>query len=191
MLESGEAKYPLGEFDPAYVRDLTRFELQQAMQEKAAQEAEQAKQREFQEAEKQLQEQWQGRIEKAMDKYPDLLDQEENLAVVFEGVDESYGKYLASVIMSMDYGPDVLYHLSTNIEEARKIVESGPARATLALGSLGARYAMHETEKQQQKLKVSKAPAPPERLNEGNMVSKDIPDDTDDLDAFAAKLFLS
>jgi hypothetical protein len=93
--------------------------------------------------------------------------------------------------MSMDYGPDVLYHLSTNLEEAKQIVNSGPARATIALGRLEARYALQEDEKKQQKLKVSKAPTPPDRLNKGSMVSKEIPDDTDDLDAFAAKLFSS
>jgi hypothetical protein len=189
--ENGEAKYPLGEFDPAFIRDLTRFELRRELEIQAAKEAEAREQAKTQEAQRALQQEWQQRVDKALEKYPDLPEKEETLATAFEGTDEKYGAYLASVIMSMDYGPDVLYYLSNNLAEAKRIVDSGPARATIALGRLEARFALQEEEKsaEAKKLKVSKAPEPPERLNKGNMVTKEIPDDTDDLDAFAAKLF--
>jgi hypothetical protein len=105
-----------------------------------------------------------------------------------DGIDPAYGDYLASVIMSMDYGTDVLYHLASNIEEAKKISRMDAARATLALGRLEARFALHDQEKQQ-KLKVSEAPKPPARLNKGTATVRNIPDDTDDLDLFAKKLY--
>jgi hypothetical protein len=188
--ENGEDKYPLGEFDPEFIRALTRFELRRELEIQAAKEAEAKEQARIQEAQQALQQEWQQRVDKALEKYPDLPEKEEALATAFEGTDEKYGAYLAGVIMSMDYGPDVLYYLSNNLDEAKRIVNSGPARATIALGKLEARFALQEEEKSEaKKLRVSKAPEPPERLNKGNMVAKEVPDDTDDLDAFAAKLF--
>lgn len=186
----GEDKYPLGEFDPNYVRDLTKYEISTELAKKAAEEAEAQRQAELVQAQTALQNEWQSKVEKSVEKYPDLLDKEADLAAAFSYVDDNYGVYLASTIMSLDYGPDVLYYLASNPDEAKKIVDSGPARATIALGRLEARFALQdEDNKQEKKLKVSKAPQPPERLNKGTLVARDIPDDTDDLDAFAQKLF--
>ena len=49
--------------------------------------------------------------------------------------------------MGMDYGPDVLYHLATNVAEAQKIASQPLPQATLALGRLEARYALLAEEK--------------------------------------------
>lgn len=188
--EAGEDKYPLGEFDPAYIRDVTRHTIAAELAKKQAEEQEQRKAAELKEATATLQKEWQVKVEKSIDKYPDLLEKEDELAVAFSDVDASYGTYLASTIMSLDYGPDVLYYLANNVDEARQIVQSGPARATIALGRLEARFALQdEDNRQEKKLKVSKAPQPPERLNKGTIVAREVPDDTDDLDAFAQKLF--
>jgi hypothetical protein len=43
----------------------------------------------------------------------------------FRDLDPSYGKYLATTIMSLDYGPHVLDYLADNPDEARNIVASG------------------------------------------------------------------
>ncbi len=185
----GEDKYPLGEFDPAYVRDLAVYTVRTEMEQKEQRAAQERQQAEAARVKQELESAWEQKLETSKEKYPDLLEKNKALAPVFEELDPNYGEYLASTIMSMDYGPDVLYYLANNVDEAKKIAQSGAARATIALGRLEARFAFQDEEKKEKKLKVSKAPTPPERLNKGNLVAKDIPDDTDDLDAFAAKLF--
>lgn len=185
----GEDKYPLGEFDPAYVRDVAVYAVRKEMEQKEQKAAQERQQAETARAKQELESAWEQKLETSKEKYPDLIEKNEALLPVFETLDPAYGEYLASTIMSMDYGPDVLYYLATNVDEAKKIAESGAARATIALGRLEARFAFQDEEKKEKKLKVSKAPEPPERLNKGNLVAKDVPDDTDDLDAFAAKLF--
>ncbi len=186
---NGEDKYPLGEFDLAYIRDYTRYTLTKELEaQKAAEAEEQARQSELA-SKNALIDEWAGKLEAAKEKYPDLVEKNYVLQDSFQDIDPRYGEYLASTIMSLEYGPDVLYYLASNVDEAKKIADSGPARATIALGRLEARFAFQDQEKGEKKLKVSKAPSPPERLNKGNMVSKEIADDTDDLDAFAQKLF--
>jgi hypothetical protein len=187
--EDGTDKYPLGDFDPAYIRDLTRYTFAAEVQRERAAEAEQQKQREAQEARDALKQEWEGRLDSAKEKYPDLNQKSEALFSTFTDLEPGYGDYLAATIMSLEYGPDVLYHLASNVAEAKKIVESGPARATIALGRLEARFALNEEDKRSQKMKVSQAPTPPARLNKGSMVSRDIAADTDDLDAFSKAFF--
>lgn len=185
----GEDKYPLGEFDPAYVRDIAVYSVRQELKQKEQADALARQQAEAERYKTELETTWAKKLETSAEKYPDILEKNKALAPIFEDLAPEYTDYLASTIMSMEYGPDVLYYLASNTDEAKKITESGAARATVALGRLEARFALQAEEKQEKKLKVSKAPQPPERLNKGNMVSKDIADDTDDLDAFAAKLF--
>jgi len=91
--------------------------------------------------------------------------------------------------MALDNGPDVLYYLASNPEEADAIVASGPVKATVALGKIDATF---EAPKQNAspKPKVSKAPAPPPR-NKGSAVAKaslNPTGDDVDLDALAREL---
>lgn len=184
-LESGEDKYPLGDFDPQYIKDLNLYwsersfkeldEKRQKEAERTAAEAEHAA----------LQEEWQEKLVGIADVYPDFRDSSTKLEPVFTSVDPGYGEYLAATIMSMDKGPDVLYYLSQNLDEAQRIVEAGPTRATIALGELHAMFRGQEKKQQ----KVSQAPEPPTNLNKGRSVAREIPDDTDDLDAFEKKFF--
>ena len=89
----------------------------------------------------------------------------------------------------MDHGPDVLYYLSNNVDEARKIVESGPQKATLSLGYLNGKFADVESEKRKARPKASNAPPPPPKNKGSSRAFAEVPDDTDDLDAFSKKLF--
>lgn len=186
---NGEDKYPLGKFDPAFIVDLTRHSFKVIREEAKAAEAEEKQATELQTAQAALDNQWKGRLETAKEKYPDMIARNTEMFNALEGTDERLGQYLANTIMSMEYGTDVLYYLASNIEEAKKIVNSGATSATLALGRLEAKFASTRQETQEPKVKVSKAPEPPARVNKGSLVSKEIPDDTDDLDAFANKLF--
>lgn len=191
VLEDGTDKYPLGELDPNYIRDLTRHTLHEERAKlKQADEAE-AAQRQADTARAELQSSWNEKLGPAKERYPDL---EERGAPFLEDlgskIDSAYGEYLTTVLMGLDNGPDVLNYLVNNPDRAVEIVGSGYTRATLALGAIDAKFTDAEAEKKSAKPIVSKAPTPPPHVNKGAAVSMpDVPDDTDDLDAFERKLF--
>lgn len=188
VAEDGSEKYPLGEFDPLYIRDLTRFTITQETERVKAEQAAAEAAREQEVAQAQLATEWSGKLEKAIEVYPDMLEKNAVLEDTFRDLDPNYGQYLAATIMSMDYGPDVLYYLANNVDEAKRIAASGATKATLALGRLESRFAEAAAEKVIRKPKVSNAPTPP-ITNKGSKVSKSVAPDTDDLDAFSAMFF--
>lgn len=195
--EDGTDKYPLGEYDPQYLKDVAKhtFEQEFAAREAAKKAAEQEdlekEQRIRQEAEKQaLQESWSEKLAPAQERYPDFTEKGEALVETFNGIDASYGEYLSTALMALDNGPDVLYYLANNPEEAQAIVDSGPMKATVAMGRIDSMFAAKEEAKKTAPRKVSKAPAPPP-VNKGSSVAKGSvnPSDEDvDLDALAREL---
>ena len=191
--EDGTDKYPLGMFDEAYQDD--RFNY---MKEKFIAEQREALEREAQEAEtrraqEELTTSWNEKLDPARERYPDFNEKGENLLETFADLDPAYGEYLTATIMSMDYGPDVLYFLSNNIDEAERIVKLGPQGATIALGRIEAKFDHASDEDGERETKprpkVSKASPPPPRNRGSNAALPEVTDDTDDLDAFSAKLF--
>lgn len=188
--EDGSEKYPLGEFDPAYIRDMAKHVIN-AEREAMKREQEQQEQiRREQEAAQALQEQWNQKLEPAKERYPDFMEKGEQLAVAFDGIDQAYGDYLTSTIMEMEHGPDVLYYLANNLDEAKAIVNSGARKATVALGRLEAKFADASEERKQARPKVSKAPEPPSRLNKGtSAVKPSVKGDEDDLESFEQVFF--
>lgn len=188
--EDGTEKYPLGEFDPQYIRDLTKFTLEEERKTFKDRTAQEEQQKEMDRQRAELHSEWHQKLGPAQERYPDFQEKGEQLLDTFSGIDSNYGEYLTATIMSMEYGPDVLYYLSTNVDEAEKIIASGATKATIALGRLESKFAFAEEEKQRARPKISKAPPPPAHLNKGSAAAKiEVDDDTDDLDAFAAKLF--
>lgn len=187
--EDGSAKYPLGEFDPNYVADITRFTIRKELNEAKIAEQQDNERKQYEAAQQELQGQWLGKVEESEARLPDFREKVQNIETAFQGINKQYGEYLAATIMSMDYGPDVLYYLSNNIAEAKKIAASGPTQATIALGRVEARFALADEEKKVKKIKVSDAPTPPPSNTKGNKASREVPDDTDDLDAFEAKFY--
>lgn len=187
--EDGTDKYPLGEFDPNYIRDLTRHTLQTEKEAMQREEAQKAQQTEMEAQRAALQTSWEEKLVPAQERYPDFREKGEELINSLNGLEPAYAEYLTATLMSMEYGPDVLYYLSNNPDEAHQIVNSGATKATIALGRLESKFAASEEEKQRRP-KVSQAPIPPTHLNKGSAVVKiEVPDDTDDLDAFADKFF--
>lgn len=187
--EDGTEKYPLGEFDPGYIRDLTRHTLDEeraAMRAQAEQDRQQAQANEQQQ---QLDAEWQERLVDARERYPDFNEKGQSLVDSFGGLDEAYGEYLTTTIMSMEHGTDVLYYLANNPDEAKAIVESGGRKATLALGRLEAKFADVEAQKQLARPRVSNAPNPPPRAKGSAPAKVRVDPDTDDLDAFEREFF--
>ena len=187
--DDGTDKYPLGEFDPAYIRDLTRHTLKVEREEFLKLEAQEEKERAVRAEQLALEASWNVQLESAKERYPDLIEKGQQLVSTFEGIEPAYGEYLTTTIMSMEYGTDVLYYLANNPTEAQKIVDGGARKATVALGRLEAKFAASNEEKETIRPKVSKAPTPPERLNKGSAPASSITPDTDDLDDFEKLLF--
>ncbi len=187
--EDGTDKYPLGEFDPAYIRDDLKFDFDQERKAREVEAAEKSKQSEVEAARTELQNEWNGKLGTAQERYPDFHEKGEALQETLQDVDQGYGEYLATTIMQMEYGPDVLYYLASNPDEARKIVDAGPLKATIALGRLESKFAVANEEKQKARPKVSNAPTPPP-TNKGSAVTvPEVPADTDDLDSFEKVFF--
>jgi hypothetical protein len=183
----GNLLYPLGEFDPLYIRDLTVFFNKKAMEDAKAEAAKQEQAKTI-EAEKQaLTERWQEAVAAAEEDLPDIREKLADMVEAFEGVDPNYGEFLAASIMSCDNGPQIMYFLSQNIGEAQKIVASGPQAAILTLGRLDAKFTKPTEEKRNKK--PSNAPEPPQNRTRGNAGKFEVADDTDDLAAFKRKFF--
>ncbi len=187
--EDGTEKYPLGEFDPLYIKDLMRHTLNEESRAREEEMRQRQEQEQRDAAQAELQAEWNNKLVTAKERYPDFQDKGQSLIDSFSDIDPAYGEYLTNTIMEMEYGPDVFYYLSSHLDEARDIVNKGAKKATIALGHLEAKFADAEAEKQKARPKVSKAPAPPATLKGTNAVMPEVPDDTDDLDAFSKKLF--
>jgi hypothetical protein len=188
--EDGSAKYELGEFDPQFQADLVTHLFEQKQKEMESKAAEQAEEKAVQAQREALEAGWNEKLGPAQERYPDFMDKGQQLVDSFDGLDQAYGEYLTATLMGMEFGPDVLYYLANNPDEAKKIVNSGPTKATVALGEIHVKFRDAQQEKQKARPKVSKAPPPPSHRNKGSAAAVvDIPDDTDDLDLFSQKLF--
>ena len=182
----GSEKYPLGDFDPQYIRDMARQSISREWEARKEQEAQEQSARLEQEALNVLQEQWAERLTPATEKYEDFLDKTMQLEGAFDGLDAQYSDFLVNTIKSLDHGPDVLYYFANNLDEAKQFVKLGPLQAALALGEVNA---MFKGQTRQADPKVSKAPPPPQ-VNKGSKTRMAVNPDTDDLDDFE-RLFLS
>lgn len=189
--EDGTEKYPLGEFDPLFITDLADFRVEQRFAEREQQQQEQANQRKAQEARQELETQWSGQLDTARERYPDFDDKGVALGEMLVNVDGAYGEYLGATLMSMDKGADVLYFLASNPELAQEIVNSGPQKATIALGRLEAQFMTGEGQEEPSTppKKVTKAPTPPPQARGAATARGAVRPDTDDLDAFSDMFF--
>lgn len=182
--ENGEEKYPLGEYDPQYIRDVLQYEREEVRKEIAKEFQQQQEQALRNEAVTTLQNEWTAKVEAAEDRLPDLRDRGLQLEQALAGADPAVIESLAMTIMSLDNGPDVLYYLSEHVDEARAIAQGGP-KALIALGRLDGYV---KPTKPEVKL-VSAAPEPPPSRTRGTGGRFSVQGDTDDLDAFSEMFF--
>jgi hypothetical protein len=182
---TGDPKYPLGEFDPNYIRDLTKYTITQERNQMRQEEERIRQERDIQQARQTLQVSWNEKVQKAEQELPDLRTKVQALDPILSSLPPQLGEYLSSTIMALDNGPAVLHYLADNIDEARRIVASGATSATLALGRLDALYSKPATKP----TRVTEAPEPPLARTKGASAAIPIPDDTDDLSAFEKKFY--
>lgn len=186
--EDGTDKYPLGQFDPAYTVDLAKYTVKVETQAAERFRQERLQQEQIAVAREAQRTKWVEQIHETSEDIPDLVEKITSVTKEFADVDPSYGQYLVDVIQSLDNGTRVLAYLSDNPGEARKIVNSGIASATVALGRLDARVA--RTKKvEEAPARVTKVKAAPPRTVRGNSGRFHTRGDTDDLDAFADAFF--
>lgn len=188
----GEPLYPLGEFDPRYIQALTKHFAEVERKEYAAKEAEKERMQRAEAAEQELTNNWTSKVQERLEHLPeDFPTKIQDLESSFRNIDPDYGEFLASTIMSLDNGPDVLNYLADNIEEAQGIVSSGATRAIIALGKLDARFEQKaepksEVDKGKGKTKTTQAPPPPP-TTKGVGVGK--PVDLSNLETFEKEFF--
>lgn len=183
--EDGSEKYPLGQFDPDYIRDMARHTIETEWARKEQEAAEQNQRQQIEQARAEIQNQWAEKLAPALEQHEDFLDKTMELESAFDGLDSQYSDYLVQTIKSLDHGPEVLYYFANNLEEAQKFVKMGPFNATLALGEINA---MFKGTTRKAEPKVSKAPPPPQ-VNKGSKTRVAVTPDTDDLDAFSDLFF--
>lgn len=187
--ENGEPVYPLGEFDKAYIRDLTKFTIAEENAVAKAERDKAEKQRMVEAAQEELKSSWLSKVEEAEAELPDIRERLAEMDGAFADVDPDYGEFLAATIMACDNGPQMMYYLSQNIGEAQKIVASGPAAATLALGRLDARFAKSQKQENRNTKKQSDAPTPPAARTRGSGSRTSVAPDTGDLNAFEREFY--
>ncbi len=191
--EDGSLKYPLGEYDSAFLRDNARYILKSEKEAFDREQAETAQQEAEIAARTELQKSWEAKVQsaEATDDMADIREVGMQLVENFADLEPAYGDYLANTIMDLENGPEVFYYLANNVTEARKIANLGPVKATIALGGLDARIGVSKAPQENgtQKTRMTQAPEPPKTVNRGTNGKFDTPDDTDDLAAFEAKLY--
>lgn len=190
--KDGNPIYELGEFDPLYIRDLTKFTIDEETKAADARRAQEQWEAGVKAAQEELANAWVDKVAEAEESIPTIRDDITRLTGVFENIEPNYGEYLAMTIMQCDAGPEIMSYFSNNIGEAQKLVAAGPAAATLAIGRLEAQFAKQSsTEQVEQKSNktVTKAPTPPEERTKGTHGRQGIRGDTPDLDAFSDMFF--
>lgn len=185
--EKGEPKYALGEYDPMFIRDFTKFTIAQETAAIREQEAQQQAAAQLAAAQNALKAQWNEKLVAAEQENPEIREHIADLVDTFQGIHPAYGEYLATTIMQSENGPAVMEYLSQNIGEAQNIVASGPAAATLAIGRIEAKLALASARpsgEEKRNKKIPSAPTPPSAVTKGNRGRSSVSPDTDDLAAF-------
>jgi hypothetical protein len=190
--ENGEPLYPLGKYDPDFIADMTQFTIDTKLAERDAKAEEEARTRQIQEAQAELKNSWSEKLDAAEEDIPEIREHIVDLVEEFRGLEPAYGEYIATTIMQADNGPAIMEYLSQNIGEAQKIVASGPAAATLAIGRLDAvlsKPVRSDEEEKRNEKRVSSAPNPPEQATKGRKGQKVVRGDTQDLSAFEREFY--
>jgi hypothetical protein len=153
-----------------YATAKAKHEAEKAVQEhQAKQQSESQKQ-----AQAKLIEQWEEKVDAAADKYPDWTE------VVGE---VKPTRPWAIAAMEADNGPDILYHLGKNLDEARRINSLSPTAQIREIGKLEVKLAAEAPKPKA----PSRAPAPITPLAGTAPVASDVPSDQDDIKTWMRK----
>lgn len=190
MKDDGSPLYPLGEFDPQYITDLTRHTIRQENAAAKAEEAKKEQSKSVEMAQRELTQNWATKVQAAAERLPDLPQKFATLSEAFSDIPEEQGNFIASSIMSLENGPDVLSYFADNLDQAKSLLTGGIFETVIALGRLDGEFSARNkgVEKGSETPVVSQAPSPPPVSTKGS--SKGRPLDPRQLDDFE-KIFFS
>lgn len=142
------------------------FEYAEALAEYSAEKA--LKERDKQDQERKAQEQqskvvqaWTKRLEAAKAEIDDFDDMVASADVVVPN-------HIRDAILESDVGPQILYHLASNQDQAKTFNEMTVTQALRAIGKLEAKFEKAETGKPERSVVKSKAPAPINPIKSSN-----------------------
>lgn len=151
--EPGKPKPDSFESYTDYLEALTDWKADQIEAGRAKREAEK---KEAEEAAK-VQQRWNALEEKALERYEDYDEVVDFVSMERRGL---INQTIATFALDSDFGPDLLYYLNTNPDEARKIVGLRPTRAAAELGRIEGRLEAQHQPRAESKPKTTTAPAP-------------------------------
>jgi len=167
----GEPKYPLGAFDPNFMRDINRFDraVEKAYEAKVN---EQYAQLAAQQAEEQkLIENWNTRLDEVEKASPKIREKAQILVDALDDSDPRHMQALAQTLMTLENGPAVMEYLADNLDEADKISRLPIERALLQLGRLDGMFYEDDGKEEPVRIKTTSAPKPPSKLARGSGTS--------------------
>jgi hypothetical protein len=178
--------YEFGDLDVRYIEARTRYAVRQELN-ASRQSTEEQRQRDAATAEGQKIAEAKTKLsEVGTAKYPDFHE------VVIEGAEDglwplspTMGKLL--ITADPEVARDIAYHLASDPKEARRVAGLSPEQQAAHFGRLEARFSVPAdatTDPKTGKVKVPKAPAPPENQARGGSGSTPASADTTDFSAF-------
>jgi len=148
------------------------FEYAEALAEYSAERA--LKERDRQDLERKAQEQqakvvqtWTKRLEAAKVEIDDFDEMVSSSDIVVPN-------HIRDAILESDVGPQILYHLASNQDQARSFNDLTPAQALRAIGKLEAKFEKSETSKPERSVVKSKAPAPINPIKSSNATADNL-----------------
>jgi hypothetical protein len=96
-----------------------------------------------------------------------FAEKTEDFHEALEGLDGLANATVEAIILQSDNGPELLYALAKDPEEAKRICSLGPVAAAMEMGLLKARLKPASDEKKPEPKKLTKAPKPLEPVNAG------------------------
>lgn len=166
------SKYPFGDTDPGFIRDLARHEAKEAYAAEARQSAARAHAQ-------QVEKTWNERQDAFAADKPDYYDKvgAEDLPIT---------RAMTDAIVTSEEGAAVAYHLASNPDEAHRIAALSPLAQIREIGRIEGRIAAEKQSAQsagEQPKKISDAPTPaPQGRGQGGRFK--VAADTDDFAAF-------
>jgi hypothetical protein len=167
-LEQGQAprQAQIADAKPTPDQFTDAFEYAEALAEYSAEKA--LKERDKQDQERRQQEQnakvaqtWAKRLQAAKAEMPDFDDMVVSSDVVVPN-------HIRDAILESDVGPQILYHLASNQDQARSFNDMSVPQALRAIGKLEAKFEKAEVGKPERSVVKSKAPAPINPIKSSN-----------------------
>jgi hypothetical protein len=146
-----------------YAEALAEFSAERALKERDRQDQE----RKAQEQQAKVVQTWTKRLEAAKAEIDDFDEMVASSDVVVPN-------HIRDAILESDVGPQILYHLASNQDQARTFNDLTPAQALRAIGKLEAKFEKSETSKPERSVVKSKAPAPINPIKSSNATADNL-----------------